>query len=237
MDNVRREPVRVSMPDITWAADCAVVMHEPALDLTPAEIYSLIAHYGMPPPEDAYWRRVRYQGDELASLWGNRWKGYQIVGLGVEGGDPTPLFMAVGDIKMQMYLVRVGRHDTPLYLEAVWRPGDRARISLGGLEHPHTAADVRRVHAGRALLKKILHSGRPTGTGTFADAAAFVRTIGQAVAAVKKQGRSPTQANVVLYFSQHSNSLHPDDRQIRQWLKYFGYESWKALLTHINSLN
>ena len=73
--------------------------------------------------------------------------------------------------------------------------------------------------------------GRPYGSGIFEDGQAFLQEIRLAVAQVHVRGSRVTQERVAEVMSQRGfMGSSGADRQLRFWVKEFGFAGWKDLL-------
>ena len=73
--------------------------------------------------------------------------------------------------------------------------------------------------------------GRPYGSGIFEDGQAFLQEIRLAVAQVRGRGSRVTQERVAEVMSQRGfMGSSGADRQLRFWVKEFGFAGWKDLL-------
>ncbi len=76
--------------------------------------------------------------------------------------------------------------------------------------------------------------GRPFGNGIFEDGQTFLEEIRLAVGHVQAGGQRVTQERVAGVLSQRSLlGSNSADRQLRRWVKEFGYASWRDLLARL----
>jgi hypothetical protein len=115
------------------------------------------------------------------------WDGYNLDLFGVETRSPEPFtlgpvwHMADADgyveFTLELWSQRAYCRDSPLYAELRWRPGDRTRESIGGLEHARTQGQLRAARQGLKLLRGLPHRGRRTQTGYYADPASYLADV------------------------------------------------------------
>lgn len=84
------------------------------------------------------------------------------------------------------------------YLEAMWRPGLKKRLSIRGLEHAKNENDILRAWRGRELLLR-LKRGRPVGPGYYEHRDVFKsRLVSAYDEFIKREGRRPSQGDLAL---------------------------------------
>ena len=76
--------------------------------------------------------------------------------------------------------------------------------------------------------------GRPYGSGVFENGQAFLEEIKLAVGQVESRGNRVTQERVAeAMFQRSPTGSLSSDRQLRRWLKDFGYRDWRDLLNSL----
>ncbi|MCL5075119.1 MAG: hypothetical protein M1136_05635 [Chloroflexi bacterium] len=197
--------------------------------LTGEQLNQLRAYYGM--PKDSEIRLVKYQGDELAPLWGELWRPYQANGLGVLTPNAVPPCLDLGGEIVQLYELRVQRPDSPLYLQVRWHPSLGERISLCGLEHEHTKGDWNHARASLTLLKKLTRRGRPEWSGIFPSPELFIEAAKKGIRAIRAEGKHPSQERVADYLRSAHNVAGCEARSLRSWCSKTTYRNWQKLLS------
>lgn len=209
--------------------DTLTVKHD-ARGLSDSELVSLRLYHGM--PIDAVLRTVKFQGDELATTYGEKWRGWQANGIGVLAADAVPPCVRVGDETVQLYELRLGKLDCSLYIQMRWNPQLGLRTTLCGLETKHKRADVIRMHTGLALLQKLANQGRPVGTGTFENRQAFMAVFVPAVEQLRRKGQNPTTGNVLKALRTKLGEV--DKAQLTRWYQSFGWQTWRDFLNDLS---
>ena len=86
----------------------------------------------------------------------------------------------------------------------------------------------------KTLLGKPLRTGRPRGTGTFENRAAFVTTFGPAVQELRSRGRNPTTGAVLKHLRTRFGNV--DKSQLTRWYQGLGWRSWQDFLADLNDM-
>lgn len=188
-----------------------------------AERPALLAQLGI--SADAAWMGSRFPG----SVFGKPWQHYEVQVLGLTllpapaerpPGPVAVLHTPDGVLMVELRLRRVRYVGSPMWAEARWRPDDPQGVWFGTLERPGspepTKTDRSRTHQALRLLKDVRawqtfpgegeqvmvdwRGGRPTGTGTFRDAADFEARVTATLVALLKEGSPTTQEKFAEYW-------------------------------------
>lgn len=218
------------LPTSSKAYGDSLVVKKQLHELSERELMALRLYHGM--PVDAALRTVKFQGDELARAYGEKWRGWQANGIGAVAADAVPPWVRVGDETVQLYELRLGRLDCGLYIQVRWNAQVGLRTSLCGLEMRHKRADVIRMHAGLALLEKLVNQGRPRGTGTFENREAFLAVFVPAVEQLRRKGQNPTTGNVLKALRTKLGIV--DKAQLTRWYQSLGWQTWRDFLNDVS---
>lgn len=196
---------------------------------------ALMAELGMPPEARLRWKRLRLRG----AIFGPRYQGYDLELFGMTAPPPPtwpppwPFWrLAVpGDagpgITVQVWRQAVRFEGCPLWGEVRWHPERGERVTIHGLEQPHTRDDIQRVHLGLRLLREVVRGGgRPPA---FENREQFMAVVGEAVQRVRKRGRYPSTGEVAKQLGVTWG--HVTRQQLSHWCtKTWGWPSWEAFL-------
>lgn len=124
---------------------------------------------------------------------------------------------------------RIVYQHAPPWLEARWHPVTGVRLDVCGVDAlaPSTLSEF--CTKSRRLLQQASRRGRPPGRAYFANADALQARVISIMQQAIREGRSPTQEQVALYFG-----IKTSDRQLRTWLSHFGLR-WQDLLHRVRS--
>jgi hypothetical protein len=130
------------------------------------------------------------------------------------------------DALARSYNAQKGLYDAWTSLQCELTDSASVKLAAERMEAVRTADEV------RSAIRKVL--GPPKRTGGrrpwFQSADEYTVAVCTAAAAIRAQGRQPTQEAVAAYFSQHSNLPRCDDRQLREWSRKYGLD-WNALIS------
>jgi hypothetical protein len=141
----------------------------------PPDALALKSELGM--PEGAVWRRLFAKG----GVFGERWRGYDIVffGMLVNDSDQLEGVCPLWRIKdksgevletIQLWYQKVSHKESPVSCEIRWHPEKGESLDFPGLGSAKREYDITLAWRGKALLQKVAKLGRSNGSSNLTRA-------------------------------------------------------------------